>query len=488
MRQILAALVWLSAVSPAWAAGRPNVLFIAVDDLNDWVGCIGGHPAVKTPHIDRLAQRGTAFINAHCQAPLCNPSRTSLLTGLRPSTTGIYALDPWFRTVERFQNWVTLPQYFAAHGYRTLTTGKIYHDAYPPRELRRDGPEFGVWGYAGSHGPYAPKTFVSVPSRHRMIDWGAFPERDEQQEDWKVTQWGIDQLQSAPKDQPFFLCVGLRKPHVPCYATQKWFDLYPPGMELLPPIKAGDRDDTPRSSWYLHWQLPEPRLTWLQANDQWEPLVRSYLACVSFMDSQVGRLLGALDAAGLADNTVVVLWGDNGWHLGEKGITGKTTLWEPSTHVPLIFAGPGVAAGGRCQQPAELLDIYPTLIDTCGLPPRSDLDGHSLVPQLKNAGAARAWPAITTHGPNNHGIRTERWRYIRYLDGAEELYDVIADPNEWTNLASVPAHAEIKQTLAQWLPKVNAPPAPGSKSRLVEQRDGKAFWEGEPIDPASQPE
>jgi len=320
------------------------VLFIAVDDLNDWVGCFGGHPQARTPHMDRLARGGTAFLNAHCQSPLCNPSRTSLLTGLRPSTTGIYALEPWFRTVEPLRAWVTLPQYFAARGYRTLTTGKIHHDAYPPPEGRRDNTEFGVWGLFGGHGPFPTRTFVETPARHRLVDWGIFPERDEQQDDWKVADWAIGRMASLSRDKPFFLCVGLRKPHVPCYAPRKWFDLYPEEELMLPPVKAGDRDDTPRFSWYLHWRLPEPRLAWLQAHDQWRPLVRAYLACVSFTDSQVGRLLDALESNGLADDTIVVLWGDNGWHIGEKGMTGKTTLWERSTRVPLIFAGPGVAA------------------------------------------------------------------------------------------------------------------------------------------------
>ncbi len=478
----LAALIGVAvAVSSAVAANRPNVLFIAVDDLNDWIGPVGGHPQVRTPALDRLARGGTVFINAHCQAPLCNPSRTSLLTGLRPSTTGIYALEPWFRTVERFKDAVTLPQYLAANGYRTLATGKVYHDGYPPPEGRRDGTEFGVWGYPGNHGPHPRKTFVETPGKLRLVDWGVYPERDEEQEDWKVADWAIAQLRTLPKDRPFLLCVGLRKPHVPCYATQKWFDLYPLDSLKLPPVRDDDGDDLPRAAAYQHWNLPEPRLDWLRSHDQWRNLVRSYLACVSFMDSQVGRLLEALQAAGLADNTIVVLWGDNGWHIGEKGMTGKTTLWDRSTRVPLIFAGPGVTAGGRCERPAELLDIYPTLVELCGLPARPGVEGHSLVPQLKDAAAPRSWPAVTTHGPNNHGIRTERWRYIRYADGSEELYDMKNDPNEWTNLAGDAARADTKRELSQWLPKVNAPPVAGSKTRLIEWKDGKPWWEGEPI-------
>lgn len=477
---LLAVALWCGDARAA--ADKPNVLVIAIDDLNDWIGCLGGHPQAKTPHMDRLARRGTVFTNAHCQAPLCNPSRTSLLTGLRPSTTGVYALNTWFRTAAALTNHVTLPQHLAAHGYLTMTTGKVFHDAYPPQADRTNGKEVAVWGHHGAFQPRPEKKFVETPDQIRLMDWGVFPQRDEEQDDWKVADWAIGQLQSPPR-QPFFLSVGFRHPHVPCYATQKWFDLYPDESLVLPPVKDDDREDTPRFSWYLHWRLPEPRLAWLKQHQQWRPLVRAYLASISFVDSQVGRVLDALDASGLADKTVVVLWSDHGWHLGEKGITGKNTLWERSTRVPLLCAGPGVAAGARCTQPAELLDLYPTLVELCGLPPRDSLEGHSLVPQLRNASTPRPWPAITTHGPNNHTIRSEHWRYIRYADGTEELYDLRSDPNEWRNLASDPTHTARKRDLAQWLPRVNTAPLPGGAVRLLEIRNGVPYWEGKPIGP-----
>jgi len=460
---------------------RPNVLFIAIDDLNDWEGCLGGHPQAQTPNIDRLARRGTLFTNAHCQAPLCNPSRTSVLTGKRPSTTGVYALDPWFRTSEPWKAQVTLPQYFASHGYQTHTTGKIYHDAYPPPAQRETGHEFTLWGYHGNMGPRPPQKFVQTPDPNPLVDWGVYPQRDEDQEDWKVADWAIARLKSPPTEAPLFLSVGFRRPHVPCYASQKWFDLYPEATLQMPPFKADDRDDTPHFSWFLNWKLPEPRKAWLDRSGQWKPLVRSYLASISFVDSQVGRVLEALDASGQADRTLVVLWSDHGFHLGEKGLTGKNTLWERSTRVPLIFAGPGVTPSARCRRPAELVDLYPTLADLASLPPKRDLDGHTLRPLLKNAGASRTWPALTSHGPNNHAVRTEDWRYIRYADGSEELYDERKDPNEWTNLASSPQHGKVKGDLARWIPTLNALPAPGSKTRLIELREGIPYWEGKPI-------
>lgn len=465
------------------AAERPNVLFFAADDLNDWIGCLGGHAQAKTPNIDRLAARGTLFTNAHCQAPLCNPSRSSLLTGLRPSSTGICGLSPGIRDVERTRDVVTLPQTFTAAGYHTYTCGKIYHDgSIKPKEDRER--EFNTWGPAPPIGR-RETAYSAMGKRHPAMDWGPWPERDEEGGDYQIANAAITALREAPADKPFFVACGFRLPHVPCYAPQKWFDLFPLDEVQLPPVKMDDRDDTPRFSWYLHWKLPEPRLKGLQETNEWKPLVRAYLASTAFMDAQVGRVLDALEATGRANNTVVVLWSDHGWHLGEKLITGKNTLWQRSTHVPLIFAGPGVAGGAKCNRPAELLDIYPTLLELCGLPARNDLEGHTLGPQCRDAAAERKWPAITTHNRGNHGIRTEAWRYIRYADGSEELYDVVNDPNEWTNIAADPKYAAAKSELVAWLPKIDLPPASNSKSRVLtyDPATGTITWEGQSVSP-----
>ena len=456
----------------------PNYLFIAVDDLNDWVEPLGGHPQVKTPNFARLAKRGVTFTNAHTQSPLCNPSRASLLSGLRPSTTGLYTLQPGVRAVPALKEHVMLPQYLMANGYVTFNAGKIFHDgSVKPEERER---EFNVWGERGPM-PYPAAKFVNTPDTIKAMDWGVFPERDEEQADWKIADSAIAFLKSASTDKPFFVGAGFRLPHVPCFASQKWFDLYPDATLQMPPVKADDRNDVPDFAWNLHWKLPEPRLSWLQANNQWRPLVRAYLASISFMDSQVGRLLDALDASPHADNTIIVLWSDHGWHLGEKGITGKNSLWERSTRVPLMLAGPGIAKGVKTNRPVELLDLYPTLIELSGLPARKELEGHSLATLLKNPKAARPWPAITTHNVGNHSVRSERWRYIRYADGSEELYDCQTDPNEWTNLAADPKHAERKKELARWLPKTDVPAAPGSAHRVLQNKDGIWHWEGKPI-------
>jgi arylsulfatase A-like enzyme len=472
-----------AASTTSSAPQKPNILFIAIDDQNDWVGPLGGHPLVKTPHLDRLAQRGTTLLNAHCQSPLCNPSRTSLLLGLRPTTTGVYGLSPWFRSLERWKDRVALPQYFKSHGYRTYTTGKIWHGGVGGPQARAQ--EFDVWGPAGGVGAKPDKKLVGVTpgGNNPLMDWGVFPHRDEDKGDHIVASWALEQLQTAPKDQPFFLAVGFFLPHVPCYVTQTWYDLYPDDDSILPQVKRDDRADTPRFSWYLHWDLPEPRLKWIEENKQWHNLVRSYLASTSFVDAQIGRLLAGLEAHGLADNTIVVVWSDHGWHLGEKGITGKNTLWDRSTRVPLIFAGPGVRAGARSTQPAELLDIYPTLVELAGLPARTDLEGLSLVPQLKDPAAKRARPAITSHNQGNHGIRSEKWRYIHYADGTEELYDMVNDPREWTNLAGDPAHAAVLAEHRRWLPRIDEPMAPRSASRTLsyDPATDEAVWEGKTV-------
>ncbi len=475
---LFVAVAWINPHT-ACAAERPNVVFIAIDDQNDWIGALGGHPLAKTPNLDRLAGRGTVFLNAHCQAPLCNPSRTSLMLSLRPTTTGIYGLAPWFRSLPEWKDRVALPQHFKAHGYRTMTAGKIYHGGGGAKQREK---EFDVWSSAGGVGVKPEKKLIppTPMGDHALMDWGVFPHKDEDKGDYQVASFAVEQIKAARKDEPFFLAAGFFLPHVPCYATQKWFDLYPDDDSVLPMIKADDRNDTPRFSWYIHWNLPEPRLKWVKENNQWRNLVRSYLACTSFVDAQVGRIMTALEEAGLAENTIVVVWGDHGWHLGEKAITGKNTLWDDGTRVPLIFAGPGVSKGGRCEQPAELLDIYPTLNDLCGLKPRDDLEGISLAPQLKNATAPRERPAITSHNQGNHGIRSARWRYIRYADGAEELYDHQSDPNEWTNLAG---RSDLEPVLAEhrrWLPKIDLPPAPNSAHRVLtyDKATDEAVWEG----------
>lgn len=494
MRLLTIALLLAHPLGPLLtAADQPNILMIAIDDQNDWIGCLGGHPQARTPGIDALAERGTLFTNAHCQSPLCNPSRTSLMTGLRPGTTGIYGLSPWFRTLAEFDGLATLPQYFARHGnYRTAMTGKIYHGR-TGRSVKGEFIEWHEVGPGASGKPFPPKKLVQTPQPHRLMDWGLFPHKDEDKGDYQVATWAVNRLKTyaeSSRERPLFLATGFFLPHVPCYATKKWMDLHPMDQLKLPLVQAHDRIDTPRFSWYLHWKLPEPRLKFLRDAHQWENLTRSYLACTSFIDAQVQRILDTLRETGLDKNTIVVLWSDHGYHIGEKEITGKNTLWDDGTRVPLIFAGPGIRKGQICRRPAELLDIYPTLVELLDFPKNKILEGHSLLPQLRNADAPREWPAITTHNHDNHGIRTENWRYIRYADGSEELYNMKHDPQEWDNLLSsrkepvTPFNRAAADRLARWIPKINRPPAPGSAHRVLtyEKSTGATTWEGKDLE------
>jgi len=486
---ILPALLALLAACPLATAeegkARPNVLFISVDDLNDWLGCMGTHPMAQTPHIDALAARGTLFTNAHCQSPLCNPSRTSLMLGLRPGSTGIHGLSPWFRDVPEFAEHVTLPQAFAAEGYRTFTAGKIYHSWRQPRPNDKVE-EFHESGPAGGVTSRPPEKLIGETpfGNHPLMDWGVWPpdNDDSVTGDYQVASWAVEMIEEMPEDQPFFLAAGFFFPHVPCFATQKWFDLYPDDESILPPIRENERASTPPASWWTHWSLPEPRLRWLQESGQHVNLVRSYLACISFIDSQVGRILDALEEKGLADDTLVVLWSDHGYHLGEKEISGKNTLWARSTRVPLIFAGPGVAPGQVCAEPVELLDVYPTLVDLAGVPaPSHELEGLSLRPQLEDAATPRDRPAITSHNQGNYSVVTKDWRLIRYVDGSEELYHFTEDPHEWNNVAS--EREGMRAHLRALIPKVDRGPAPGSSNRILTYYDRVPVWEGTQIAP-----
>lgn len=483
-------LSFLGAGFLAVAADRPNIVMIAIDDLNDWVEPLGGHPQVKTPAMKRLAERGLTFTNAHCQAPLCNPSRTSLMTGRRPTSTGVYGLAPWIRNVPELKELVTMPQHLHKHGYRTLIGGKIYHGGNG--RGKRQTEECDTWGPGAGVGA-KPKQKLIPPTpggNHKLMDWGTFPHEDEDKGDWKVASWAVDELESMPSDKPFFLSVGFFLPHVPCYATQKWFDMYPDESLQMPPIVKGDRDDTPAFSWNIHWDLPEPRTSWLDANNQTRPLVRAYLACVSFVDSQVGRVLDAVEKSPHKDNTIVVLWSDHGYHLGEKAISGKNSLWRNSTRVPLILAGPGIPSGKSCSEPAELLDIYPTLSDLVDVPQAEGLEGISLLPQIENPQTSRERPAICTHNAGNHSVCDQRWRYIRYADGSEELYDRVADEFEHTNLLHgdqiASEYRQVADRLAAWLPQDEKPLAPGSAHRILEKRADGFYWQEQLIDPAKR--
>lgn len=443
-----------SGVAGEVVRDRPNVLFIAIDDLNDWVGCLGGHPQAITPHIDALAASGTLFENAHCQAPICTPSRSSLLSGRYPSTSGLYFLAPQYREAETLRDMTSLPQYFMEQGYRSLGAGKIFHTNDDPLSFHEYG------GNMGAFGP-RPEQKLSLPKGHPLWDWGAYPEEDAQMPDYKISEWAANRL-GEKRDEPFFLSVGFYRPHVPMYAPKKWFDLHPRDKIILPEASREDLDDIPKYALELTYGAAAPRHEYVLELNEWDHAVQAYLACVSFVDSCVGRVLQALRDSDYASNTLVVLWGDHGFHLGEKCRWGKRSLWEEATRAPLIMAGPGIPGGARCHKPVGMIDLYPTLVDLCGLPHREELEGQSLRPLLDNPRTDWKRPALTTFGPNNHSLRSERYRYTHYADGSEELYDHEGDPAERTNLAGDAHYAGVIKDFQQWLPKVNREPLPGS--------------------------
>ena len=463
---LLFAVVLPLANPPCQAAAKPNMLFIAIDDLNDWVGCLDGHSQARTPNIDRLAKRGTLFVNAHCQGPICGPSRASLLSGYYPHVTGIYQ-QPAGKAMEKdktFFHGQMVSHYFADHGYRTLAVGKITH-GYPAK-LAFDsyGGKFAGSGPKPSGGRRFNYHLPNVPWTGTQTDWGAFPDREEEMSDHKSADWAVERLAEESK-QPFFLAVGFVRPHVPFYVPQKWFDLFPLGDVQLPPVRNDDLLDVPEISRRIH-ELPKyPGLAFLQKNDneQFRKCVQAYLACVAFVDHQVGRVLDALDTGPHAADTVVVLFSDHGYHLGEKDRVSKHSLWEESTRVPLVVA-PAKSqgeqfgkAGQLCSKPVGLIDLYPTMLQMCGLPAKKSNQGDSLVPLLKNPSANWRFSTLTTYARGNHTLRSERYRYLRFEDGSEELYDHAEDPNEWTNLATRLKYAKLLKQFRKELPAKEAP-------------------------------
>lgn len=434
-------------------AEPPNILIISIDDLNDWTGCLGGHPQAKTTNIDRLAKRGTLFRNAHCQAPICTPSRASLVTGLYPSTTGLYFLQPKLEASKVATRRPHLLRHFADAGYHTMGAGKFVHGGNDGKHYQEYG------GSMGGFGPL-PEKKLSALDGLQLWDWGPFPEDESRMPDTKIADWVSDKLKQKHK-RPFLLVAGFWRPHVPMYAPPRWFERFPPDQVQLPKVLENDRDDLSDYAKTLTSGHPAPRHEWFVEHHVWRDAVRAYLASVAFVDHCAGRVLDALRAGPHRDTTIVVLLSDHGWHLGEKQRWAKRSLWNDSTRVPLIITAAGYEPGLASDRPAGLIDIFPTLLELTGLPPRADLEGRSLVPLMKDPDADWDRPILTTFGPKNHSLRSTRWHYLRYADGSEELYDHEDDPHEWHNLADKSKHGELLVQMRRALPKHNAEPVIG---------------------------
>jgi len=455
LKRLCAGAAGLSCLGRSSVAGpggsRPNVLFIAIDDLNDWTTVFDKDNPIRTPNLERLAKRGVFFSKAFCSTPACNPSRTAIMTGLHATTSGVYGNgDPWRKMLPDV---VTLPQYFQRHGYATRGAGKIFHHG---RSGRSDpaNPDFqAFFPMLAARGPKPNYNgYRTGPLSKTYYDWGKHTRK---MVDLDMVEW-VEDVMDQSWDGPMFLAAGIFKPHLPFYAPPETFKRYPFDETKVPPMPANDLDDVPPAAVKkAHTEFFVYENTTGQPEDSpgsLKRMVQCYQASADFADQMVGRLIDKLDASGRADNTIIILWADHGYHLGDKESCVKFTLWEKANHVPLIVVAPGVTTpGSRCDRPVSLLDIYPTLLELAGLPAKKDVDGRSLLPLIRDP--RKKWkPAVMTMGRGNHAVRSDRWRYIRYADGSEELYDHSSDPWEWTNLAAQPQYAQIIEEHKRWLP------------------------------------
>lgn len=423
-----------------------NILFIAVDDLNDWTGFLGQYPQTLTPNMDKLAAQGMAFEKAYCAAPVCNPSRAAIMSGYRCATTGIYHNEDDVFSYPLIQQSLMLPQYFSKYGYQTMARGKIYHTPATGQHT------WDVWSKtAGGYGnvkkePGKMANGIPVGEMPENMDWGPTDLPFEETQDFLTADWAAKQL-ADKHEKPFFLACGLFRPHLKWHVPQAFFDKFNPDLLQLPLVKEDDLNDVAEKK-----PMPTKEYLTIKKYGKEKEALQAYLASINYADACIGHLLDALDKSKYRDNTIVVLWGDHGWHLGEKLRYKKFTLWDRAIRTSLLIKVPGMTpAGSRSGRTVSLLDLYPTLIDLCGLPPNEKNEGNSIVPLLKNPTTEWLHPALTQMGKDRNSLRNERWRYLRYEDGGEELYDHQNDPNEWTNLAGMSEYKQIKDALEKQL-------------------------------------
>jgi arylsulfatase A-like enzyme len=455
IRPRLALVLGLSLVFTVLATAAKaqfNVLFIPIDDMNHWVGHLGVHPQTKTPNIDRLAAMGVSFNKAYCAAPACNPSRIALMSGLRPSTTGCYDNSQDWRPYVSTDK--LLNTTFLNAGYEVYGAGKIYHGSYGNTDQWSEFFSKSGGGKVRRH-PTAKNDGVGG------IKFSPLANADEDMPDYKNVSYGIEQLQKK-HTHPFFLAIGLVKPHMPFSVPKKWFDMFPLESIELPPHIENDLSDVPPAG--VKMAKPDGDHAKMLASGRWKEAVQAYLATIAFADAQVGRLVDALEKSEYADNTIICLWSDHGWSLGEKEHWRKFALWEEPTRTVFIWKVPGMTpAGVQCSRPVDYMSIYPTLCSLTGIPKPSHVEGMNITPLLRDPTAEWETPALTSFHRNNHSFRSETWRYIRYADGGEELYNHDTDPNEWTNLAGDPKYADIKLGFAEFIPSVNAKELPNAR-------------------------
>jgi arylsulfatase A-like enzyme len=466
---------------------RPNIIMIAVDDLNDWVGVYSGHPQVKTPNIDKLAKTSMVFRNASCPGPVCGPSRSSLLSGFRPSTTGVYGNDHNMLDYPIPQTHATLPEYFSKNGYLTISSGKIFHKHKTQNAIDHGHWAFDIWDDARGSSKIIEEKYFSrgkgivngLKIENALYKGGEGTEfafgptsgKKELTADYQTALWFEKQLQQN-YDKPFFMSVGISKPHLPFHVPQEFFDMYGLDTLVLPQFKMDDLDDIVDKNGKKVYQ-PSDDFLWCKYYGIEKDVARAYMAAISYADACIGVVLDAISKSKYANNTIIMLWGDHGWHLGEKLRYRKASLWRESTQLPFIFHVPGMINMQDCYRNVNLLDIYPTLIDLCGLP-KKQLDGKSFAPLLKNP-KLKWTPTLTTAGEGQHSVISEKWHYIQDKFGTLQLYNLEKDPMEWTNLinSKAPEVLAAVNELRNYVPKKDAPEIKPKREGQKEKVDGK---------------
>lgn len=442
----------------------PDVLFIVVDDMNDWISLLDPQSPIKTPNLERLAQRGMLFTRAYCASPACNPSRAATMTGLRPSTTGVYGNKSDWRGAVPDRS--TIMQHFMAAGYDVRGAGKIFHHHLDG--AFHDDQSFGEFQHMRKQ-KYPLQKLNDAPEYGSLnTDWGEWPKREEDSIDFHTAGYCVEILSRSASEGPLFLACGIYKPHSPFFAPAHYHKAY--DRIELPTRKPDDWSDLPTGAtslmrskqWFWRGMMDVEK----KREDSYLNFIQAYAACATFADAQIGRVLDALDRSPRRDNTIIVLWSDHGFHLGEKDHIEKFALWEKSNHIPFIVVAPGVTGPARrCDRPVDMTALYPTLLELCGLPADGKCDGHSLVPLLRDPSAKWDRPAVMTYMRGNHAVRSDRWRFIRYADGSKELYDHDADPDEWHNLADKEQYADVIASHSKWLPETEAKQVPDLMSR-----------------------
>jgi arylsulfatase A-like enzyme len=462
----------LASLSPSIAAEAPakgwDVVLISCDDLNDWVGPLGAHPQARTPHLDRLAAMGMTFTRAQANATICCPSRSSMLTGLAPTTIGVYDNTTLFRETPGFKDVVTLPQAFRRSGYEAVASGKIFHSLRGPfgdevswndilaQSFGTPSPPADAMPLSGVHWP------ANMPVQRKSHDWGPIDSEKEATGDFENFVRAAERLQKSRK-QPLFLAAGTYRPHVPIYAPREFFERLPLAEVQVPQRPENDLDDLPAfaRSTYINNAVMDP----IKKANAMPKAVRAYLAATTYADDCVGRIVDAVEKSPNREKTILIFWSDHGFHLGEKAVWTKNTLWEESTRIPLIIVAPGlVQPGSRCDRVVSLLDLYPTLAELCGFDVPHKLEGRSLVPLLRDPKLEWNHPAVTANyraGVLSYAVHQGNYHAIFYADGSRELYDLEADPDELTNLAADARHAARLEDMRRALPakdRVVSPP------------------------------